>query len=69
MSALIEIKDLVKSYGNKVVLDDFNCVINEGDFLMITGESGIGKSTLLNIISLVDKLTSGIVTIEKEKWI
>lgn len=36
---------------------------------MITGESGIGKSTLLNIISFVDKLTSSIVTIEKEKWL
>jgi ABC-type multidrug transport system fused ATPase/permease subunit len=55
----IEIKDL--HFLN--VLKDVNLIINEGDFLTITGPSGIGKSTLLkNILGLL-KPNNGVVSI------
>ena len=38
--AIIEIKDLKKSYGDNHVLDGFNMVLNEGENLVIMGKSG-----------------------------
>lgn len=50
---MIKIKDLYKEY-NKVIFDDFNLEIKEGQFVLFSGESGKGKSTLLNIIGMLD---------------
>ena len=51
---MIELKNIKKSYGKNVVLKDVNLTINEGDFLIILGKSGEGKTTLLNILSTID---------------
>ena len=56
---LLEIKNLTKKYGKKVVLNKIELKINEGDFVSIVGPSGSGKSTLLNILSLISDQTSG----------
>lgn len=60
---MIELKNISKSYkdGEKVnnVLKNINLVINNNDFITIRGQSGGGKSTLLNIISLLTKPTTG----------
>lgn len=60
---MIELKNISKSYkdGEKTnkVLNDVNLVINDNDFITIKGQSGGGKSTLLNIISLLSKPTTG----------
>ncbi|MCL2294590.1 MAG: ABC transporter ATP-binding protein [Spirochaetes bacterium] len=67
MSKIIEIDKLVKKYknGNEelVVLDQLDLLIDKGSKIIITGESGRGKSTLLNIIGGLDKGTSGVVNI------
>lgn len=42
-----------------VALNDFSLTINEGDFVVVEGVSGTGKSTLLNIIGCVDKPSAG----------
>jgi NitT/TauT family transport system ATP-binding protein len=44
-----------------LVLDDLNLEVQPGEFISIVGASGCGKSTLLNIISGLDRQTSGVV--------
>lgn len=58
----IEIKDLEKSFGSKVVLKNLNLSIQEGSFISILGSSGCGKSTLLRLIAGLESPTSGDVT-------
>ncbi len=55
----IEIKNLSKSYGNMVVLDDINMEINQGEFISLLGFSGCGKTTLLKTISGLEDIEKG----------
>ena len=57
--ALIEIKNLAKSFENVDVLNDISFEVNKGDVVSIIGSSGSGKSTLLRCINLLEKPTSG----------
>lgn len=61
--AVISLKNICKSFGNKVIFDNFNLNVEEGEFLCITGVSGKGKTTLLNIIGLLEKPDSGSINI------
>ncbi len=59
---VLTVKNLKKIYGNKVifsVLNNINFSIEKGEFVGIMGPSGSGKTTLLNMISTIDKPTSG----------
>ena len=62
-TTLISLKNITKIFGsgeNQVqVLKGVNLDIREGEFLVILGESGCGKSTMLNIIGGMDQPTSG----------
>jgi NitT/TauT family transport system ATP-binding protein len=58
MSDII-IKKLSKSFGEKTVLSDFSEVIQNGKTTVIMGESGCGKTTLVNIIMRLEKADSG----------
>jgi len=63
MTTAIEISDLTKSYqkGKQTVpvLKNVNLKICQGDFVALLGKSGSGKSSLLNIIGLLDNFDSG----------
>lgn len=60
---LIEINDVCKIYkSGKIenrVLDNINLSIKEGEIIVILGPSGSGKTTLLNVISGLDRISSG----------
>lgn len=64
---ILDVKNLKKVYGNKVMfsaLKNISFTIEEGEFVGIMGPSGSGKTTLLNMISTVDKPTSGEIKIK-----
>jgi putative ABC transport system ATP-binding protein len=61
--ALIELRDVVKSYdagaGSVTVLKQVSVQVNAGEFVSVVGPSGSGKSTLLNMVTGIDRPTSG----------
>ena len=59
MDNLVDIKNLKKGYGNKVILNNVDFSIKNGEMVTITGKSGCGKSTFLNMVGLLDKPDSG----------
>ena len=57
--ALLEIKNLEKSFGDLKVLKDINITIEDGEVLVIIGPSGSGKSTFLRCLNLLEMPTGG----------
>ncbi len=66
---MIEVKDIIKSYGSGEsrfqVLQGISLEIEDGDFVVILGASGSGKSTFLNVISGLERPDSGRVFYDK----
>lgn len=56
---VIELKNISKKYGNKVIFEGFDLSIFKQDMLCIMGVSGSGKSTLLYIMGLLETIDSG----------
>ncbi|MFL8968433.1 ABC transporter ATP-binding protein [Helcococcus kunzii] len=50
---------VTKGLDNLQVLKDIDFSVNKGDYISIMGTSGVGKTTLLNIIGLIEKFDSG----------
>lgn len=66
---ILDVKKLKKVYGKNVIstaLKDISFTIEDGEFVGIMGPSGSGKTTLLNLISTIDKPTSGTITLRGE---
>ena len=63
MSALIEIRNLSKSFGPATVLHSVDVDVQAGQILTILGQSGGGKSTLLRCINLLEIPSGGDITI------
>ena len=61
--SIISLKNINKKFGDKVLFDNFSLEVEEGDFLSISGASGKGKTTLLNIIGFLEKPDSGDVSL------
>ena len=56
---MLEVKNLKKSFGNRVILDDVNLTVKDDEILCIVGPSGAGKTTLLRCITGLDTPDSG----------
>lgn len=68
---MIEVKNLVKKYGQKAVVNDVSLTIERGKITSFIGPNGAGKSTVLSMMSRIMKKDSGEVVIdgiELEKW-
>lgn len=57
--AIIEVKNVTKTFGTKVALDDVSLSIPEGKIFGLLGPNGAGKSTLIRIINRITIATSG----------
>ena len=63
MKNILDIKNLSYSFGNNPILKDINIHVNENEMVAIVGSSGVGKSTLFNLIAGVLKKQVGEITI------
>ena len=59
MKKTLEIKNLSYSFGDNHILKDINIYVKENEMVAIVGSSGVGKSTLFNLIAGVLKKQSG----------
>jgi putative ABC transport system ATP-binding protein len=61
---MLILRDLSKSYAGRQILSGLNYTLEAGDYVAIMGESGVGKSTLLNLIAGLDVPDGGDVMID-----
>jgi len=59
VAPVLRLRGLRKAYDQQVVFDNVSLQIHPGEFVALTGESGVGKSTLLNCIAGLDQPDSG----------
>lgn len=68
---IVEFKDVVKTYGSgealQYAVNHIDFTINEGEFVVILGQSGAGKSTVLNILGGMDQPTEGKVIVDDKE--
>lgn len=66
MNSILKVKDLKKIYSSNVIFENISFDLNKNEIISILGPSGIGKTTILNIISGIDKNFSGDIDLNTE---
>lgn len=61
---MIELVQVSKSFGDKKIFDNFNLVIEDREFIIFSGRSGCGKTTLLNMIGAIESVDSGKILVD-----
>lgn len=64
---IIKLEKVNKRYGEKVVLKDLSLEIDKGEMVALIGNSGKGKTTIMNIIGLLESFDSGKLIIDGEE--
>ena len=61
---MLAVEGLVKRFGARTVLDGLSLGVARGEYVAVVGESGFGKSTLLNLIAGLDQPDAGTVVVD-----
>ena len=64
IKSVIEFENISISYGNRIILDNINFKINEGQIFGMLGPNGVGKSTIFNLITGLVKPRNGKIKIQ-----
>ncbi len=59
MAPIVEVKNLVKTFGENKAVNDVSFAIKEGEISSLLGPNGAGKSTTINVLSCLLQPTSG----------
>ena len=65
-NSIIEFKNITLSYGKRIILDNINFKINQGQIFGMLGPNGVGKSTIFNLITGLINPDSGYIKINGE---
>lgn len=63
----VQVKDMTKKFGDLLVLDKMNFDVRKGEFLVVVGPTGCGKTTFLNSLTGIYDITEGSILINGEK--
>ena len=66
INSIVEFDNVSLSYGNRLILDNINFKINEGQIFGMLGPNGVGKSTIFNLITGLVKPRSGRIKISNQ---
>lgn len=63
---MISFENVSKSYGDHTIIDNINCHIQRGEFFVLVGASGSGKTTILKMINRLIEPSQGAITLDGE---
>ena len=64
IKSIIEFENVTLAYGNRIILDNINFKINEGQIFGMLGPNGVGKSTIFNLITGLKEVDHGEIIID-----
>lgn len=64
---MLTISNLTKKYGSKTILNNVSLTVQPGEIVVLLGQSGVGKSTLLRVLNNLESIDSGTITINGTK--
>jgi putative ABC transport system ATP-binding protein len=67
MAVVLSLQGVTKRFGGRVVLRDASLEMAAGEYVAVVGDSGIGKSTLLNVIAGLEPIDAGEVVFEQQR--
>ncbi len=63
---MLSLKNIYKKYQNRLVVDDVSFDVQPGQVIVLLGTSGVGKSTILRILSGLETLDKGSITLNNQ---